>query len=155
MTRTAKPPQGKWIRWDENGQPHFEYNNPVSAQQMQMTLAGAMALPYDPLRDPDTGEPLSSEQQFIGYTRNEVAAMRRAQLAAEGDLDSQIFMANYIIGKPKQSIEQITVQMSFAQFLEEGGKRMAALEEKQNALPAPPVINVVALTVDDSLWDEV
>lgn len=63
------------------------------------------------------GEVIEQELYFVGKTCIEVADAKRAQKAAEGDLDSQTYITDRIEGKPKQAIEATVTAMSYSDVL--------------------------------------
>lgn len=73
---------------------------------------------YVPKTDRE-GNLLPGEEQFKGCTKLEVAAMRRADKAANGDDDAYERTLDRTIGKPKQINENINVNVSLQQGLDQ------------------------------------
>lgn len=73
---------------------------------------------YIPKTDKE-GNLLPGEEQYKGCTKLEVAAMRRADKAANGDDDAYERTLDRTIGKPKQINENINVNVSLQQGLDQ------------------------------------
>lgn len=134
----------KGIEWDELGNPK-PIGLPIRTAESQNALARATAaLPYIPhrLHSIDCNKyhagreyngcfcPLApGEDQYVGKSCDEVAWMRRHQIAAQGDFESHKFAHEAIAGKPKQQQEisaNVTVTLkSFLQTLAEKTKAKA------------------------------
>lgn len=58
------------------------------------------------------------EPRFEGMTNAEVMWIRTAEKAASGDLAATNLILDRVLGKPKQSVESMSMSMSYPEFLE-------------------------------------
>lgn len=82
----------------------------------------------------DHGEVVDEELHFIGLSCGDVMYAKRAQLAAEGDLDSQVYLTDRIEGKPKQAVEAVVTNFSYGDVL-----NMLIQAEAENPTTAPRI----------------
>ncbi len=61
---------------------------------------------------------LNIDPHFEGMTNAEVMNIRLARKAAQGDLPSYNALSDRILGKPKQAVESIKVNMSYSDYLD-------------------------------------
>lgn len=110
---------GRTVEW-RDGFPFPVYIEPYSKDSYQNLFAAAAATRYLPRRRRDydeeprcgkencqgcpqeAGDILPAEQEFVSMTCAEVAAIRAARRASDGDLEAFEKMSDRIIGKPKQ-----------------------------------------------------
>lgn len=107
---------GKYIVW-KDGVPCPEYAEPYTRDQVAALQSVALALPYEPLRDPATGDFLPGEERFVGMSNGEVGAIRFVEAHAHGSLDATKYIYDRVLGKPKQQVESLSVSMTYRDFL--------------------------------------
>lgn len=101
----SKKRGGRYIRWEGNI-PYPEYAEPIPTDCMTQLLSAALSSPYEPANDtPD-------EQRFAGMSNGEVGAIRRAEAYARGDIESAKFIHDRLLGKPKQQVENLNVNVT-------------------------------------------
>lgn len=126
-----------YVVWDGN-MPVPVYRPPMNNQAIHALNRAGMSFMYEPkmIRDVDGTLIVDpKEEKFVGKTTAEVATIRRNQLAAEGDIDSHKFVLDYTIGKPKQHIEQVTVNMTLADALDKIARDEAVEAEVKDVTP--------------------
>lgn len=109
---------GRFIQW-RNNVPVPRYKDPITLnfEQAKEAQVNALLLPYTGFPDEETGE-LTIEPRFKGLTNFQVMYIRRAEAAALGDLKAIAQIEDRLFGKPKQSVESVSMSMTYQQFLE-------------------------------------
>jgi hypothetical protein len=131
------------IEW-HNNLPRVVGKEVLTKQALNDLNECALTLDYNPIRSEDTGEILPSELRFVGKMNAEVAAIKRAEAAAQGDDDIYERVLDRVLGKPKQSVETKSMTMTYQDYLD--------------TLPEPPspeereaeVLELLALDPNDS-----
>ena len=103
------------IQW-VNGvpEPIVKHITPTSVKTLATT---ALSMPYQG----EYNEELDMyivEPRFAGMTNAEVMWIRTAEKAASGDLAATNLILDRVLGKPKQSVESMSMSMSYPEFLE-------------------------------------
>ncbi len=128
----------KMIKW-VNGVPvpHTEWILPPSA--LNDVLMAALCLPYTGTLDPYTQQ-VTFEPEYVGLTNIEVAGIKQARKAAEGDLESLKFCMERLLGKPKQQVEQTTINVSLTDYIKniEGEIHRKAEEWEKKTIDVNP-----------------
>lgn len=114
-TPAKSGPSGKYIIW-KDGLPYPAYADPYTKDVANAVLHTAFALPYEPVTD-DEGDMLPGESNYTGMSKGEVAAIRQADAASRGSIQAAEFMFDRILGKPKQAVETLNVNMTYKDFL--------------------------------------
>lgn len=94
------------------------YRQPPTHDELRAEILNAFCLPYKGAKDP-SGELLPEESDYVGKSKLEVMMHRVSDRAALGDMEAVNFMFDRTIGKPKQHVENISVTMSYQDFLKE------------------------------------
>lgn len=121
----------RYLIWKE-GVCYPVANVPVTPAIAKHITAAAAACPFEP-RDG-----YADDARFEGLSNLEVAAIRRAEAAAYGDLESQKWIHERIEGKPRQQIESLTVTATYKDYLAELAKR-----EAENPTPHTDVLAAI------------
>lgn len=77
----------------------------------------SLSLPYEGEYDLETGEALPIPPRFQGLTNIEVAAIKAAERASRGDIETLKFLVERLQGKPKQQVENTNVNISLTDLL--------------------------------------
>ena len=93
----------------------------ISKAGIEQSMRAALSLKYRGYWDVDKQDWVI-EAEFLGMTNIEVLAIRMAQGAANGDLDMMKQILDRTLGKPKQSVESVNMNMSYQDFLEQKAK---------------------------------
>jgi hypothetical protein len=120
LANIPRPPRGvsiagKFIIW-KNGIPVPAYVKPFTPQSVNKLLASSLQIEYEPLLNQD-GTPLAGEEKHIGKTKLEVGVERLANTFSRGDQDAITFAFDRLLGKPKQSVESVTISGTYEDFL--------------------------------------
>lgn len=120
----ARRRTGTFIRW-ENNLPVLDYGEPVGAAALEAIIGVALAQPYKPKKyivvnseGVQEERDVPGEEQYQGLTKVEAMAVRYANMAAHGDMEATKFIYDRMIGKPKQKVENINLDMTFQDYLE-------------------------------------
>lgn len=147
--RPARPPVGKRIIF-RNGVPVPVYFEPHTKETVSELIMQSVGMAYKPHRfdiDPETGEQVSLDSEFEGMTYIEVITEQLMRNAAYGSQKAIEYVMDRIMGKPKQAVESVSMQMDYQQWLDFLSKE----ENAQNSASitvstAPP--NGVTLDAD-------
>lgn len=90
----------------------------MAREQMQALHHAALGLPYQGRWDEEEQEYVIEDPRFCGMTLGEVMVVKRALAAAEGDQDAYRDMADRTMGKPKQAVESVNLDMTYTDFLD-------------------------------------
>lgn len=115
------PKSGTYFRW-HNGIPIPVDEATFGTPQISSALVSALACPYHPARTPD-GELVPGEERWqhvdgSWMLNGEVAAIKLAEKWARGDIEAGSIIMDRIIGKPKQQIESINMNITYQDFLD-------------------------------------
>lgn len=115
--RGGKPPRaGMLVRW-ENGHPLPVYNPPTAKNTLEAMLVEAECEIYNGETDPETGEQIF-DARYVGQTKAQVAIHRLLDQASAGYLPAIKEYLDRKFGKPKQSIEQVSMNVTYQDFLD-------------------------------------
>lgn len=125
---------GTKLTW-VNGHPQLEYTKPITVDEAKLVQAYALQAPYkgspqldykgNPILDDLTGEPiLVIEPGYEGLTNYMAMKLKQAERAAQGEVQLIPAIEDRALGKPKQSVESVSMSLTYDQFLE----KMAADE---------------------------
>lgn len=90
----------------------------MAREQMTQLHHAALALPYEGEWDPDLQEYVPEDPRYVGMTLGEVMVLRRAIAAASGNEAAYRDIADRVMGKAKQSVESVNMDMSYTDFLD-------------------------------------
>lgn len=105
------------IEW-VNGEPRPYTEFVVPKNQIENVFTAALSLPYEGTPDPAEPTELYIEPEFKGMTNLEVGAIKTARKFAQGDLDTVRLLTDRLLGKPKQAIENMNVEVSLKDYLD-------------------------------------
>lgn len=111
---------GAYFEWRDNI-PYVVDREPTTRQSLSALIAGATVLPYE---HPKERKP--DEERFKGLSNVEVLAIRLAEKAANGDYDATNQVLDRILGKPKQETQNVTVSVTYADYLDNLDRRIQA-----------------------------
>jgi hypothetical protein len=100
----------------------------LTKPQIETLAAVALSLPYD--------DPLGLDPEFDGMTNAEVMMVRMARKAAAGDLSVASELLDRVLGRPKQSVESKSLNLTYEDFLKEAA-RLAAVPTEPPPHPHP------------------
>lgn len=124
----------EWV----NGVPVLRCRESYTKPVMNAVTHNVMALPFRARTDSD-GRTLEEDAEYIGLTIGEAMMARQARAASYGDFEATQFFADRIMGKPKQSVESLTVHGTFQEYLD-------SLPDKA---PPPPIdVKLLEATVE-------
>ncbi len=114
------PIQATSIKW-VNGvpEPFVKSINPTSIKTLATT---ALSMPYQGEYSSEL-DTFIMEPRFEGMTNAEVMWIRTAEKAAAGDLAATNLILDRVLGKPKQSVESMSMTMTYPEFLEHLAKQ--------------------------------
>ena len=101
-----------WI----NGMPVAHKAKPFTTPAIAQMIPAAAQVEYVPKRDSDHNL-LPGEERFVGKSKLEVATERYLDEAAYGDPKRLEHIWDRTLGKPKQSVESLSVSMNYQDFL--------------------------------------
>ena len=104
------------LEFDEKGVPHVvsKQLDTVNRQLVDRINFSAMLLPY---KIPQGSEEDPEEAKFEGFSNLEVAAIRLAGRAADGDKDAYKFLIERVAGKAVEKNLNISTNVSYTDFL--------------------------------------
>lgn len=103
----------EWV----NGVP-VPVNRPIiDKPAIQKSMMSSLSLPYNGYWCPNRGEWLI-EERFVGMTNIEVIAVRLAEEAAAGNLSAIKEIFDRTLGKPKQSVENTNLDLTYEDYLQ-------------------------------------
>lgn len=108
------------IQW-VNGMPEpvVKHITPSSVKQLAST---ALSMPYQGEYNAEL-DIFVVEPRFSGMTNAEVMWIKIAEKAATGDLSAVNIILDRVLGKPKQSVESMSMSMTYPEFLEHLAKQ--------------------------------
>jgi hypothetical protein len=139
--------QGRYITWDENGMPKPAFREIFAKEQIDILNRAALSADFEPRQDTETEQ--YDEERFRGMTNAEVGAIKLAENYARGDIESAKYLLDRVLGKPKQQVEQLSVNASYAEFLEE-----LARQQNQNQQIEVTEVEPKQLQDNQTLLDE-
>ena len=109
------------IQW-VNGvpEPIVKHITPTSVKALATT---ALSMPYQGEYNAEL-DMYIIEPRFANMTNAEVMWIRTAEKAAAGDLAATNLILDRILGKPKQSVESMSMSMTYPEFLEHLAKQV-------------------------------
>lgn len=118
------------IEW-RDGIPFPKSAPKLSVDGLRGLFSAALALPYagNP-NDPD------EDPSYYGRSKAEVMMIKLADRAAQGDLETARFLLEHVVGKAKQSVESLNVNLKYTDYLDTFGD-------------PTPLKNVTPLSKDD------
>lgn len=137
----------------------FNFNNvtSITRQQAQDGYLAVGGLMYQGVWDPDLLKWVMDDPRYEGRTVQEVITMKHAEKALTGDLAAINSWQDRVLGKPKQSVEAVSVGVSFTEYLD----YLHGLDTKEadpytgvtvDVTPQPSVPHVQRVNID---WDSV
>ena len=136
-----------------NGQPVPIYTPPVTPDNIQDMHQNALQQTYKPPLDAQGNLLDPKEEEFIGMPKLEVGFHKRADKIAAGDEDALERSLDRLIGKPKQSVESVSVSMSLQDFV--AGLRPPTIDELEDAgLTPEDVKDIIDITATTNTTDE-
>lgn len=124
-----------------NGMPVPVLRATVSAESVKRGQLEALAQPYE-WRE---GDP----EHWQGMSKVQVGHERQATEVANGNMDELNRVHDRILGKPKQAIEQVSVNMTLQQWL----SMLADKEELEEANSPQPDSTVIDVQATESAED--
>lgn len=143
------PKAGARIIMDERGIPIPIYNPPESKEQVQAMLMNIMSDTFTPFQKPtivkiedDNGEVIDSYTEYPatwGLKSNFQLIFEQQvhDATANGNLEAADRLLDRVLGKPKQAVESVNMNMTFADWLSQLDKEENPQQPPQ--YPAPPV----------------
>jgi hypothetical protein len=101
----------RMIAWGPDGLPIPVSTPLISKVQIEALASTALSLPFH--------DPLCLEPEFEGMTNVEVMMVKMARKAAGGDLAVASELLDRVLGRPKQSMESKSLNLSYEDFLNE------------------------------------
>jgi hypothetical protein len=123
----------KAIEVDKNGHPYAVLREPTTPKKIVTNICAALSAPYEPKCNLD-GEILPEELKYVGMSKSEVGIDKLANGFAAGEIDATKLLLDRVIGKPKQQIESIQVQIGINEYL------TALAEQEKNSQPDAEVL---------------
>ena len=141
---------GEIFSWNE-GMPRTKDGKSLAKEQLQQIYHAAAAAPYIGDWNPLTSQ-YEVEPEFQGMTNAEVAILRQARKAANGDQKATETFFDRLLGKPKQAVESISMRMSYSEYLD-----LLAQQEADEPEDDSQVIEatVTPISIFDPLPDDV
>jgi hypothetical protein len=173
----------RYVNWSSDGTPVPAQCDAYTNRQANALIGVALATPYKPRMIPktchfrnDTGkwqdeyirdehgnqiyvvDPDELEFQNPDGTWmscGEVMNIRRARMAAQGDMEAIKQVEDRLLGKPKQQIESLTVSMSLEQFIDSIAQAEAPSTPAITVTvePAPQTVSIPDTVIDMSWLD--
>jgi len=107
----------KLIKWTPEGMPIPYTKWVLPKSRIDDVFMASLSLPYEGEYDLETGEALPIPPRFQGLTNIEVAAIKAAERASRGDIETLKFLVERLQGKPKQQVENTNVNISLTDLL--------------------------------------
>ncbi len=117
-----------FIDWS-SGVPVVKHKEMLPKEVIRDVATAAVSRPYERTEEEVF---LNIDPHFEGMTNAEVMNIRLARKAAQGDLPSYNALSDRILGKPKQAVESIKVEMNYADYLD----RVSEEEDVDNIIEA-------------------
>jgi hypothetical protein len=134
LKASARPVCGKHIVW-QDGVPIPVYTQPITTPNLNKLVLASAQVEYKPKDDSDPERP--------GVTKIEVAVERAMDRMAWGCQDTLEWFFDRVIGKPKQTVESVTMALTYEEFV----SRLPAAT--QDELEDAGIVDVVANEYDD------
>lgn len=109
--------QRRLVAWNPDGSPVVVTVPMLTKSQIGDMATAAISLLYN--------DPLGLEPEFHGLTNAEVMMIRVARRAAAGDFSATDMILDRVLGKPKQSSENVNVKVTYEDFLREQAAKEA------------------------------
>ena len=104
------------IEWVDNV-PRVVGREIITKTALGTLPAVAASLPFKPRYDLD-GNIFPEDEELVGLTCAEAANIQQARKASYGDLDSQNYIMDRSVGKPKQTVESKSMTMTYQDYLD-------------------------------------
>lgn len=104
------------FEWSE-GMPTPRGRRPMAKEQVQQIHHAAAALPYRGEWSPEQ-QAWIIDPKYEGKTMVEVAIIRRFEAAAAGDANAYKDVMDRVLGKPKQALESVNMNLSYTEMLD-------------------------------------
>ncbi len=127
---------GSLYSWQE-GLPIPINSRPMAKEQLSALFPAALSLPYQGEWNHET-QSYFIEPRFRGLTDGEVLIERLKEKALGGDLKAMDMIFDRIMGKPKQAVETVSMNMSYSEYLD----HLAAQDEQEDLPMTSPYINI-------------
>jgi hypothetical protein len=102
--------------WIED-MPQPKMSRGMQKEQVQQLHHAAGALPYRGRWDAVSRQYVIDDPRFVGATYFEVMIMKKFDRAVEGDAKAESEIMDRVLGKPKQAMETVSMNMTFEDFL--------------------------------------
>lgn len=110
VNEAPKLPVRKTIRW-QGGLPSLTNKEIISKPGVQKLLEVVMSMDYE-----GEGDPKGLEPELFGHSKMEVMMLRLARKAAAGDEWAVKLVTERLLGKPKQTTENINANLTFDNY---------------------------------------
>lgn len=119
--------------WSKEGIPSPKLSKTMMKEQVQQLYHAAIARPYMGQWNPDT-QTYFCEADYRHLTKMEVIIERIVDRATTGELKAVDMLMDRVLGKPKQSVEAVTMSLSYTEYLDRLAKEEQEEQNQQNQI---------------------